>query len=375
MRITGCHNIECERDVKLDIKNILDSYFRENDGEDACPVCIEDEGQRSPLYAIASFIRQHGLDLSSSNLELAWEYICGAKSNLKNEIVGLSSAGRLDNGAAQELHEKYLRADIGGQMDKILMEAITHIREMTQTIDDGNKDTIKHEENLIEHADNIRERSGDVDIAIQKLLDLSRLMVESTRKNRAEVAETNKKLSSLKNELEQARNEADFDQLTKLANRRKFERTLDVVLEKLMKEGQPLVLAFIDIDHFKKINDTFGHDCGDRVLRLVADELSSLSNSKCHTSRYGGEEFAIIFEDEDIDQVCKRVDQCRDALASRELVDLESGSAVGKVTFSAGVAECHESDTKRSILRKADLALYEAKSQGRNRVLTYANGL
>lgn len=374
-RITGCHNADCEHEMKLDIKNILDSYFRENDGDDSCPVCVEDEGQRSPLYAIASFIRQHNLTLSSCNLELAWEYICGGKSGLKNEIVGLSSAGRLNNASAQELYEKYLRSDIGVQIDKILMEAIEHIRATTQIIDDGNKNTIECETNLIEQADTIRTRSGDVDIAIQKLLDLSQLMVESTRENREQITETNKKLVTLQNELEQAKNEADFDQLTKLPNRRKFERTLDEVLEKLLQNGQPLVLAFIDIDHFKKINDTFGHECGDRVLRLVADELSSLSNSKCHTSRYGGEEFAVIFEDENIDGVCKRVDQCRDALARRELVDLESGSAVGKVTFSAGVAECLETDTKRSILRKADLALYEAKSQGRNNVLTYSNDL
>ncbi|MEP2101857.1 MAG: GGDEF domain-containing protein [Parasphingorhabdus sp.] len=353
----------------------MESYFRENDGDESCPVCIEDDGQRSPIYAIASFIRQHNLALSSCNLELAWEYICGGKSVLKNEILGLSSAGRLNNASAQELHEKYLRSDIGVQIDKILMEAIEHIRATTQIIDDGNKNTIECEVNLIEQADSIRSRSGDVDIAIQKLLDLSQLMVESTRENRDQINETNKKLANLQTELELARNEADFDQLTKLANRRKFERTLDEVLQKLVDKGQPMVLAFIDIDHFKKINDTFGHECGDRVLRLVAEELETLSNSRCHTSRYGGEEFAVIFEDEDIKAVCKRIDQCREALASRSLVDLESGKALGTVTFSVGVAECLDSDSKRSLLRKADLALYEAKSQGRNRVLTYSNDL
>lgn len=361
--------------MKLDIKNILDTYFREGDGDgdESCPVCIEEDGQRSPLYAMASFIRQHNLSLSSCNLELAWEYICGGKHGLKNEIMGLSSAGRLDNASAQELYEKHLRSDIGVEIDKILMEAMEHIRATTVIIDDGNKSTIECETNLIKQADTIRSQSGEVDLAIQKLLDLSQLMVESTRENREQITETNKKLTTLQNELEHARNEADYDQLTKLANRRKFERTLDKVLEKLLKEGQPLVLAFIDIDHFKKVNDKFGHECGDRVLKLVADELSSLSSSKCHTSRYGGEEFAVIFEDESVEEVRRRVDECRETLARRALVDVESGSALGTVTFSAGVAECLESDTKRSVLRKADLALYEAKSQGRNNVLTYAN--
>ena len=360
--------------MKIDIKNILESYFREGDGDEACPICVEDDGQRTPLFAIASFIRQHNLALSPDNLELAWEYVCGGKHGLKNEVMGLSSAGRLNNISAQELYDKHLRSDIGVQIDKILMTAMEHIRTTTEIIDDGNKNALQCETNLIEQADHIRLRSGDADIAIQKLLDLSRLMVESTQENRQQIAETNKKLVSLQNELEKTKNEADYDQLTKLANRRKFERTLDEVLEKLIQKEQPLCLAFIDIDHFKKVNDTFGHECGDRVLRLVADELSSLSNSKCHTSRYGGEEFAIIFEGESIDEVCRRVDECRDALSRRQLVDIESGSSLGIVTFSAGVAECLSSDTKRSILRKADLALYEAKSQGRNTVLTYTNG-
>lgn len=360
--------------MKLDIKNILDSYFRDNDNDDSCPVCIEEDGQRSPLYAIASFIRQHNLDLSSCNLELAWEYICGGKMSLKNEIGGLSSAGRFNNASAAELHDKYLRSDLGVQIDKILMEAISHIRKTSQIMDDGAKTSIECETNLIEHADHIRTRTGDIDLAIQKLLDLSQLMVESTRDNREQIGETNKKLAELQNELEHARNEADFDQLTKLPNRRKFERTLDDLLENMIQGRQAPVLVFIDIDHFKKVNDTFGHECGDRVLRLVADELSSLSNSKCHTSRYGGEEFAMIFEGKEIEDVWKIVDQCRDALAHRGLVDLESGKSIGKLTFSAGIAECLKSDTKRSLLRKADLALYEAKSQGRNKVLQYSTG-
>ncbi|MEH6756194.1 MAG: diguanylate cyclase [Parasphingorhabdus sp.] len=360
--------------MKIDIKNILEQYFRDGDGNEQCPVCVEgDDGKQTPIFAIASFIRQHNLSLSPYNLELAWEYVCGGKHGLKNEILGLSSAGRLNNVSAQELYDKYLRSDIGVQIDKILMEAMEHIRSTTQIIDTGNENTLQCESNLIEQADNIRLRSGDMDIAIQKLLNLSQLMVESTRENREQISETNKKLANLQKELKRAKNEADFDQLTKLANRRKFERTLDEAQEHQRELGHSLCLAFLDIDHFKKVNDTFGHECGDRVLRLIADELSSISNGKCHASRYGGEEFAIIFEDETIEKACRIVDECRENLSRRRLIDAASGKPLGTITFSAGVAECLESDTKRAILRKADLALYEAKSKGRNNVLIYSN--
>lgn len=359
--------------MKLDIKNLLDGYFGENQSDETCPLCIENDGARSPLYDIASFLNEHRLTLSSRNLDLAWEYICGNNIGLKNDIISLSAASRLDDGSAKDLYDKYFNSDVGAEIDKIVLAAIDQIHQTTKIIDDGNRDTQKCENKLIEHADNIQVDAGDVDVAIQKLLSLSRLMVESTRKNREQIDETNKKLADLKGELEQARNEADLDELTKLPNRRKFERALSEAFQKQADDDQNIVLAFADIDNFKKINDTFGHECGDRVLRLVADELGSLSNSKCHISRYGGEEFALIFEGYDIDKVFQKIDDCRELLAQRSLVDIETGKAMGHVTFSAGVAQCLESDTKRSVLRKADLALYQAKSEGRNAVLKYSN--
>ena len=105
---------------------------------------------------------------------------------------------------------------------------------------------------------------------------------------------------------------------------------------------------------------------------MIADQLSVLSGNSCHISRYGGEEFAILFEDSEIDQVFRKVDQCRAALAGKSLVDVGSGKSMGQVTFSAGMAQCLASDTKSAILRKADLALYSAKSGGRNMVCFYS---
>lgn len=359
--------------MKLEIKNILDSYFGDNRNDETCPVCIETDGERSPLYAIACFIDDNYLKLSSRNLEFAWEYICGNNIALKNEVIDFSADSRLNDAVVSDLYDKYFNTDVGSEIDRIVLEAIHQIHRTTKIIDDGNKNTQECEDNLLEHADNINVDSGDVGDAIQKLLSLSRLMVESTRKNREQINETNKKLADLKGELEQARNEADFDQLTKLPNRRKFERALDSAFQSLTDDGKSLIVVIADIDKFKKINDTFGHECGDRILRLVADELNDLSSVDCHISRYGGEEFALVFEGYDIDAVFKKVDDCREALAQRSLVDVESGNAIGQVTFSAGVAQCLTSDTKRSILRKADLALYQAKSEGRNAVLKYSN--
>jgi hypothetical protein len=102
--------------MKLDIKNILESYFKDGEGEN-CPVCVEHEGERSPLFSIASFIDQHKLSLTRRNCELAWEFVCGGNSLLKNEVMGLSAAARLNNGAADDLYDKYLNGNIGTEID------------------------------------------------------------------------------------------------------------------------------------------------------------------------------------------------------------------------------------------------------------------
>ena len=177
---------------------------------------------------------------------------------------------------------------------------------------------------------------------------------------------------TLQHELEVARSEADHDDLTRLPNRRKFDREIESLFQRRQEDGEAFVLAFVDVDHFKRINDTFGHECGDRVLRLIANQLSQLSDNRCSISRYGGEEFAILIEDDDVDYVFQIIDDCRSGLASKSLVDVGSGRSIGRVTFSVGIAQSERFDTKRSLLRKADVALYNAKSGGRNMVCKFS---
>lgn len=358
--------------MKIDFKSFWQSYVSEKDSREICPVCTDVDGQRSPMFEIGNFLARHNLSLNPKNFEQGWEYVCGTNEELKAELDRASSACELNNESALEIYEKYFNADINERIEKIFAEAVEHIHNSRQIIKAGNDNAIKHENQLIEQADDIRGGKGTLESSIQKLLGLSRLMVESTRENREQILDTNRKLARLQKELEVARNEADHDKLTRLPNRRKFDRVLDSALQRQREHQRPFVLAFVDIDHFKRINDTFGHDCGDRVLRMIADQLSVLSNNRCHISRYGGEEFAILFEDSEVDEVFRKVDRCREALAEKSLVDVGSGEAMGRVTFSAGMAQCLATDTKTAILRKADLALYSAKSEGRNMICLYS---
>lgn len=361
--------------MKIDLKNILDSYRREKRGDQTCLVCTDKGGDYSPLVEITSFMARHNLSLNPKNFEQVWEYVCGENKDLKADLDRAASASDLNNHSALEIYEKHFNADIDARIEKIFWKAVEQIRDTTNILTSGNENAIRHENLLIEQADNIRGGKGSLDNAIHKMLDLSRLMVESTRENQKQISQTNEKLAELQNELEVARNEADHDKLTRLPNRRKFDRDLDAAFERLQEDEQPFILALIDVDHFKRINDNFGHECGDRVLRMIANQLSLLSGSRCNISRYGGEEFAILFEGDLVDNVFKKIDDCRKGLARKSLVDVGSGKSIGQVTFSVGMASCMPSDTKRSILRKADVALYSAKSEGRNMVRKYSDQL
>jgi diguanylate cyclase len=359
--------------VKIDIKNLLESYLRDKRGVEACPVCTDTEGEYSPLAEIANFLARHNLSLNAKNFELTWEYVCGDNKELKAELDQAASASGINDQSALDAYEKYFSAEIDEEIEKIFLQAVEQIRNTTEMLSTGSENAIKHENQLIEQADNIRGGKGSLENAIDKMLNLSRLMVESTRENRVQISQTNEKLAELQKDLELARSEADHDKLTRLPNRRKFDRDLDVVFQRMQDEKRSFVLAFVDVDHFKRINDTFGHDCGDRVLRMIADQLSLLSNNRCNISRYGGEEFAIIFEDAEIDDVFEKIDDCRLGLSKKSLVDVGSGKPIGRVTFSVGMAQCLPCDTKQTLLRKADGALYNAKSEGRNMVRKYSN--
>lgn len=158
------------------------------------------------------------------------------------------------------------------------------------------------------------------------------------------------------------------DALTALPNRRHGELVLTQSLAVAERSGQPISVAFLDIDHFKKINDTHGHDTGDRVLKFVGSLLAKISGEKCHVARHGGEEFVMVFRGKTAAEACEIVDQTRADLASRNLVDRNSGERMNQVSFSGGVADAFAYPDPRDALKAADQALYLAKEHGRNRV-------
>jgi diguanylate cyclase len=148
-----------------------------------------------------------------------------------------------------------------------------------------------------------------------------------------------------------------------LPNRRSFESRLRNVLAE--PGPRRAAVALIDIDDFKQVNDRFGHPAGDRVLKFVAGFLRAQLRRKVLVARYGGEEFALLFDEMSLEEAATALDDVRDRLSRRSLVHQDSGEAIGRVTFSAGIVAVGGGD---DVLHAADLALYAAKNAGKNRV-------
>jgi diguanylate cyclase (GGDEF)-like protein len=162
---------------------------------------------------------------------------------------------------------------------------------------------------------------------------------------------------------------ATTDGLTGLTNHRTFQSRFEDLLQRAQRHNHKVALLLCDIDHFKGVNDNYGHPIGDEVLRRVARVLQEVPRKIDIPARYGGEEFAVILDNVDVPQAKAVAERIRIEI-SKIVVDTEKGPLT--VTESIGVAAFPDDGNDRAtLIERADLALYHAKHSGRNRVVTW----
>ena len=159
---------------------------------------------------------------------------------------------------------------------------------------------------------------------------------------------------------------ATLDALTNLNNRRQFETRLNQEIATTKRQSNPLCAMMIDIDFFKKVNDTYGHASGDDVLRTVASIIKEELRESDIPSRYGGEEFAVLLPYTHLEEAQSVGERLRKAVENK-LIQLENNSL--KVTISMGIAQFNANETGEQLFERADSALYMAKNNGRNQVI------
>ena len=205
-----------------------------------------------------------------------------------------------------------------------------------------------------------------------------RLKVNNERMRRAnlvlsqQLAQAHEELLATQVEIARSREGALLDALTGVANR----VGIDAMFARLRRDApdQVLSVALLDIDHFKTLNDTYGHQLGDKVLRVVGRALVEAAGSKRLVGRLGGDEFAIILPDAALEAAHDAAESLRHAVAASDLSDALGGAILGAITASLGVAELQPGETIREMLERADRCLYRAKQSGRNRVEAYIEG-
>ncbi|RXJ91543.1 diguanylate cyclase [Arcobacter sp. CECT 8983] len=180
------------------------------------------------------------------------------------------------------------------------------------------------------------------------------------------VIKTNRLLEEAKKDIELKNKEleklATTDKLTNLYNRRKIEELMQIEINRSERFNHNFGLAIVDIDKFKKVNDTYGHQIGDIVLKEIADILDNNRRKTDFVGRYGGEEFVIICPESTVDGVVRLMELFKEKISSHEFTKVKNKTA------SFGVTMSQKGDTIESILKRADDALYRAKENGRNRI-------
>ncbi len=211
-------------------------------------------------------------------------------------------------------------------------------------------------------------RSSDqIRSAIQFLIGANKRMLRSNEEYESRLRESQAQIQSLRAALAETQELTARDSLTNAYSRRHFDETLAKLVRKAGAGGQALSLVIADIDHFKDINDTFGHPVGDDVLRMVSDLLIDNTKGSDSVARYGGEEFAIILPETPAAAAAQLAEQIRKKLAAKRWV-VRGGASVGAITASFGVAELDAGESAEDLVRRADEKLYVSKAAGRNLV-------
>ncbi|MGE8133408.1 diguanylate cyclase domain-containing protein [Novosphingobium subterraneum] len=325
--------------------------------------------KRRLLAKVADFLIDHDLEVMPWTLEIAYDCVTGAKPKLAQMILERTEAGQpitivwLEQVVREEEGEtsSELLAALMSRLEDTLEEfasATTHARSATT----------EYGAALQQHVDDL-EQVGRAGAVITELAALAKAMMHRTREIEHNLCESERRAMELQKSLDEARRIADEDHLTGLPNRRAFETLFEKEYAAAKASGEPLCVAFCDIDHFKRINDCHGHAAGDRVLKVVAETLSQISDARCHVARHGGEEFAVLFRALPPEKAWDRLDQARESIAERRLVNRATDMPFGRVTFSGGIADVFAYKTRSDALRAADEALYAAKQSGRNCIL------
>lgn len=303
--------------------------------------------------------------------ELLYTYATGVNPTLNARINAIFREGEASIDLAERLYNEFLRAQDASERISSVSERMSARIEAVHEAIDTALTTANDYSGVLQNAD--ADFSGEaspevVKAMAQRLLSETRRMHETNLALGKKLEASRDDIAALQRDLDDVRREAMLDPLTKIFNRKYFDEGLVKAMVRARDGEGPLSLILLDLDDFTRFNDTWGHQTGDQVLRLVAMILKSNIKGRDIVARYGGEEFAAILPQTDLEGAVIVADNIRRAVQAKELLKRSTNEKLGRITASIGVASYHAGDTPSTLIERADRCLYAAKNGGRNRI-------
>ncbi len=271
----------------------------------------------------------------------------------------------------KEIYQRFLNnsqneervRDVGSKLSTTLRDVagvVKNVRSATSKYS-GTLENVTHK---LENANG----TEDLEELLRIVVSDTELMLRHNQQLESQLDKSSHAMETLQRDLETIRREALTDGLTGLANRKAFDDEIRQMAQESDETETIFTMLMVDIDHFKSFNDNFGHQVGDQVLRLVARTLIDGVKGKDVAARYGGEEFAILLPQTELKAGVTVAENLRKAVASKDVINRNTGERLSRITMSVGVAERYNGEPVEELIERADAALYTAKHNGRNQV-------
>jgi diguanylate cyclase len=334
-----------------------------------------DNGRAEALaHDALAWMAERRVPPTARNYEVILAYVGGENAELKTTIDGLSSRDcRFDPSVMASLHDQYFRIQREStELTELSGKISSELGSLVKLLNTAGRDQSAYGTAL-------SKASGELDqpnLSENRIKNLINHVVQATHAMEIrsktlenEVKASSQEVAQLRLHLESVRRESLTDTLTGVPNRKAFDTELKRAMEQSAETGEAMSLLMCDIDHFKTFNDTWGHQTGDQVLRLVANCISENVKGRDTAARFGGEEFAVVLPQTELADAVRLANQIRSKVESKKLVKKSNGDILGVITISIGVAQYDMKEGAEGLIQRADACLYAAKRAGRNRVM------
>ena len=337
----------------------------------------DDHDKTNPDRSVAlgekalGYIKYNLTSAAPDGYELWFNYASGAKPELNQSIKALlAEQPRITQDQLDKIYSTHFHNEpVDERMEEISSKVSVELSEIMDMVGSSLSNTENYSESLEVFTSELADikDEGSLRMMISSMVTATFEMAQNTKELESNLARSKDQITKLNSSIESIRAESMTDALTGIANRKKFDVTMERETVITRQASEELCLLLCDIDFFKKFNDTHGHQAGDMVLQAVSRGIMQHTRQSDTLCRWGGEEFILLLDNCPLDEAVKRANIIREAIKEQSVA---FGRNQIRVTLSIGVTEQVPGEDLEPFIARADAALYQAKEGGRDQVVT-----